>query len=44
MLEVMDFLLNAVFLIYAAVILQKLYKLLSQKVNKSVDEKTDLYK
>lgn len=44
MLEVLDFLLNAVFLIYAAVILQKLYKLLSQKVNKSVNDKTDLYK
>lgn len=44
MLEVMDFLLNAVFLIYAAIILQKLYKLLSQKVNKSVDDKTDLNK
>lgn len=44
MLEVMDFLLNAVFLIYAAVILQKLYKLLSQKANKSDDEKSDLYK
>lgn len=44
MLEVMDFLLNAVFLIYAAIILQKLYKLLSKKVDKSVDDKTDLHK
>lgn len=44
MLEVLDFLLNAVFLIYAAVILQRLYKLLSKKVDKSVDNKTDLHK
>lgn len=42
MLDVMDFLLNAVFLIYAAIILQKICKLLSQNGNKSVDEKTDL--
>lgn len=44
MIDVMDFLLNAVFLIYAAIILQKLYKLLLKKVNKSVDDKTDLDK
>lgn len=44
MLDVMDFLLNAVFLIYAAIILQKLYKLLKQKVDKSVEDKTDLHK
>ena len=40
----MDFLLNAAFLIYAAIILQRLYKLLKEKVNKSVDNKTDLHK
>lgn len=44
MLDVMDFLLNAAFLIYAAIILQRLYKLLKEKVNKSVDNKTDLHK
>ena len=44
MLDVMDFLLNAAFLIYAAIIFQRLYKLLSKKVNKSVDAKTDLNK
>ena len=44
MLEVLDFLLNAVFLIYAAIILQRLCKLLSEKVDKSVDDKTDLHK
>lgn len=44
MLDVMDFLLNAVFLIYAAIILQRLCKLLSENVNKSVDDKTDLDK
>lgn len=44
MLEVLDFLLNAAFLIYAAIILQRLYKLLKEKVNKSVDNKTDLHK
>lgn len=44
MLDVMDFLVNTAFLIYAAIILQKSYKLLSQKVNKSDDEKSDLYK
>lgn len=44
MLEVLDFLLNSAFLIYAAVILQRLYKLLSKKVNKSVEDKTDLDK
>lgn len=44
MLDVMDFLLNAAFLIYAAIILQRLYKLLTEKVNKSVDDKTDLDK
>lgn len=44
MLDVLDFLLNAVFLIYAAIILQRLCKLLSQKVDKSVEDKTDLHK
>ena len=44
MIDVMDFLLNAAFLIYAAIILQRLYKLLSKKVNKSVDDKPDLDK
>ena len=44
MIDVMDFLLNAAFLIYAAIILQRLYKLLLKKVNKSVDDKMDLNK
>lgn len=44
MLDVMDFLFNTAFLIYAAIILQKLYKLLLKKVNKSVDDKMDLDK
>lgn len=44
MLEVMDFPFNTAFFIYAAIILQKLYKLFLQKVNKSVDDKTDLNK
>lgn len=44
MLDVMDFLVNTAFLIYAAIILQRLIGLLSPKVNKSVDDKTDLDK
>lgn len=44
MLDVMDFLVNTAFLIYAAIILQRLVRLLSPKVNKSVDDKTDLDK
>ena len=44
MLDVMDFLFNAAFFIYAAIILQRLIRLLSPKVNKSVDDKTDLHK
>lgn len=44
MLDVMDFLVNTAFLIYAAIILQRLSRLLSPKVNKSVDDKTDLNK
>lgn len=44
MLDVMNSLVNTAFLIYAAIILQKLYKLLKQKVDKSVEDKTDLHK
>lgn len=44
MLDVMDFLLNTAFLIYAAIMLQRLDKFLSQKDDKSAEEKTDLHK